>query len=580
MGKAKPKATVSAAPAAPTAVSVTYDLFELPTAQHKAGLAGLLFQIRHMEGKKPTPPAIPKVLALTATSATIEFTKDSVQCLFDDVYAADKVVLEVKSKWANAKEFKPPEDREEEVKDENGKPVMKDGKPVTKKVKYFFYEQVQPSGNAIRQYIKNVPEQWMKLWRDMLWAIPRGNPQTRKPYEERADVLPCGEGTATWEDLLKAEKAKTNNEFRTDEVAGSLWLGAQAVNPESVPFEGRVEQTLLLHFWPLTAQVYAPQMVQPDGENEFVGYVLAIPEVADLEGFLSDYPKLLSNLGKDIRGYRPAEAVIDMPAEGALSFLDHLAQLSGEKTTDADYNSVAYNLGSVDFLHLAKIGNNIKTLAAGRVAPRPGLLAGYLRIVGKAGTKPPYANPLFRRGLMLALLEGKPWFQPFGKLFAEWDVSFFVPSDAPPSKLSWFWVDARKKVQEVIQAMPPAQNPDDPPKADDLLMMLIHRLTRTYLAARAKEKSGIDPEKFKEGDKIAWDKLPKDFHDARRAAGESLFYEFRSRRDQAFVQHFAQTFFATKQYVSEDHYTEIGRALMTRTDDVKTLTLMALSANS
>ncbi|MDY3562202.1 type I-MYXAN CRISPR-associated protein Cmx8 [Gemmata sp. JC673] len=555
---------------------MTYDLFDLPTAQHKAGLAGLLFQIRHMEGKSPKPAAIPKVAALTATSATIEFTADSVQCLFDDLYATDIAVVRTKTEW-DAQEAKPSEVVEEEIDDEDN-----DGNPIKKKVKvkYFFYHQEQPCGNAIRQYIRDEPELWLKLWRDMLWAIPRGNPQSRKPYKERAKGLSCSEGAEVWGDLLKAEKARANSEFRTDEVAGALWLGAQAVNAESVPFEGRVEQTLLLHFWPLTVQVYAPQAVQPDGENEFVGYVLAIPEVSDLEGFLKDYPRLLGNLSGDIRGYRPAEAVIDLPAEGALSFLEHLARLTSEKTTDIDYNALAYNLGSVEFLHLAKFGNNIKTLASGRVAPRPGLMHGYLQIVGKTGEKAPYANPLFRRGLMLALLEGRPWFQPFGKLFAEWDVSFFIPTDAPP-KLSWFWADARRKIQEIIQAMPTAPNPDDKsPEADDLLMMLIHRLTRTYLAARAKEKSGIDPEQFKDGDKIAWDKLPKDFHDARRAAGESLFYEFRSRRDQAFVQHFAQTFFATKQYVSEDHYTEIGRALMTRTDDVKTLTLMALSANS
>lgn len=119
--------------------------------------------------------------------------------------------------------------------------------------------------------------------------------------------------------------------------------------------------------------------------------------------------------------------------------------------------------------------------------------------------------------------------------------------------------------------------PVDP---DDLLMMLIHRLARTYLTERATQKSGIDPEKFKEGDKINWDKLPENYFKARRDVGQSLFLEFRSRRDQSFIDHFAQTFFATKQFVSEHQYSEIGRALLRRPEDVKTLTLMALSANS
>lgn len=565
--------------AVPAAVTITYDLFDLPTAQHKAGLAGLLLQIRHMNdpGKSPKPKAVPKLVELTRTSATVEFTAESVQCLFDDLYAAERAVVKVKSKWPTAKEIKPPEEVEEELEEKGS-----DGqtRKKTVKVKYYFYEQVQPSGNVLRQYITNAPEQWLKLWRDMLWAIPRGNPQSRAPFEERADKAPCGEGANAWADLAKAEKARAGNGFHTNQVAGSLWLGAQAVNAEGVSFEGRVEHTLLLHFWPLTAQAYAPQMVQPDGTSEFVGYVLAIPEVADLKGFLADYPRMLGELGKDVRGYRPAEAVIDLPAEGALSFLEHLARLTSEKGVDIDYNPLAFSLGSVEYLHLAKFGNNIKILAAGRIVPRPGLLSRYLAIVGRVGEKPPYGNPLFRRGLLLALLDSLPWYKPFGKLFAEWDASFFVPTEHPPS-LSWFWADARKKLQEVIQAMPTDPKPTDPPPdPDDLLMMLIYRLTRTYLAERARQKSGIDPEQFSQGGKINWEKLPKDYYDARRAAGESLFLEFRSRRDQAFIDHFAQTFFATKQYVSEEQYSEVGRALMHRSEDVKTLTLMALSANS
>ena len=68
-------------------------------------------------------------------------------------------------------------------------------------------------------------------------------------------------------------------------MAGSLWLGAQAINAEAVPFQGRAEQNLLLHFWPLTALIFVPQQIDSDGKGDFVGYILAIPEVDDLENF-------------------------------------------------------------------------------------------------------------------------------------------------------------------------------------------------------------------------------------------------------------------------------------------------------
>ena len=561
---------------APPSVTVKYDLFDLPTAQHKAGLAGLLLQIRHMgdPGKSPKPAAIPKVVDQTRTSATVEFTAESVQCLFDDLYAAKREVVRVKSKWATATEVKPSEEVEEEIEEKGPDGTVKKKKV---KVKYFFYEQVQPSGNVLRQYVTKAPDLWLKLWRDMLWNIPRGNPQSRKPFEERAEGKPCGEGVNAWADLVKMHRALAVNEFHTDEVAGSLWLGAQAVNAEIVPFEGRVEQTLLLHFWPLTAQVYAPQIVQPDGENEFVGYVLAIPEVADLKAFGHQYPRMLSGLGDQPRGYRPAEAVIDLPAEGALSFLEHLARLSGEVVEGKE---LAFSLGSVEFLHLAKFGNNIKTLAAGRVALRPGLLTRYLNIVGKVGEKPPYANPLFRRGLMLALLNDRPWFQPFGKLFAEWDARFFF-LDAD---------DARKQNDQARLAQtfgPDAQKSFHNLRGDDMathdepvgklparqLDVIIHDMARQYVLRRAEVQL-----KRAGGGDTDWksQKAQEEKADVARSA----FLALRSRRDQAFIEHFTELFGQFGQFLPmPEDFLAITTALHDQPERVKTVTLLALSAN-
>jgi len=204
----------------------------------------------------------------------------------------------------------------------------------------------------------------------------------------------------------------------------------------------------------------------------------------------------------------------------------------------------------------------------------------YHRIRGKAHEKPPYGNPLFRRGLMMALLSDVPWFQPFSKLFQEWPAEFFIHSEKSPSKLSWFWSDARKKLQLEMMNMSDDVDPESPPPDDKVLATLIHRIVRTHLAKRAAAKSGVDPAKFKKGDSIDWDAVPPQFSEARRQAGESLFLELRSRRDQAFIDHFTQTLFAAKQFLSESHYSTVGLALLSRTEDVKTLTLMALSANS
>jgi CRISPR-associated protein Cmx8 len=162
-------------------VIVKYDLFDLPTAQHKAGLAGLILQIRYMEKTKRNyaEGAIPEIRALTSTSATVCFTKKTVQGVFDALYQAKWTEAESLTKWPGEK---PKKIREVEVEDQETKKK--------KKVKRFVYDVVQPLGSFLRDHYpsKMDPEKdWHKLWRNMLWEIPRGRPTTRIPFRQRAD---------------------------------------------------------------------------------------------------------------------------------------------------------------------------------------------------------------------------------------------------------------------------------------------------------------------------------------------------------------------------------------------------------
>jgi CRISPR-associated protein Cmx8 len=589
---------------APGLITITYDLFELPTAQHRAGLAGLLLQIDSMKNRGKLAPTYKWDDGEPSTKVHVEFTEKATSGLFDDLYDATWIQGRPRRKPF----FKGKGSSKREVPAVRRAPITETDKKGNEKVfEGYVYLELTPALATLRQYLPRDGD-WVRLWRDLIWQVVRDS-RKKAPYIQRAkaksppdalavdvdadgdsagdedDEKAKGDGS-TWADLVGHDKARRKEEFAVGKLSSALLIGAQAESAEALPFLGRIDQNLLLHFWPLTSLVYVPRFVDRDG-NSHIGrrdkddktkhYCLAIPVVADLRAFLEEYPKVLAGLSPEVAVYRPKESLIDLPAEGGLSFVEHLARLTPQVAGLAETRRSVFG---IDYLHLNKDGNIVRSLSTGRVAYSRELAEDYLAINGRVGERPPYANPLFRRGLMLALLDDQPWFKPFGKLFAEWDVSFFVPTDDPP-KVSWFWADARKKTQEVTQSMPTDPNPgESPPDPDDQLMVLIHRITRTYLAERAKQKSGIDPEGFKDGDKINWDKVPQDFYDARRAAGESLFLEFRSRRDQAFVDHFAQTFFSAKQFVSQDQYSEIGRALLRRPEDVKTLTLMALSANS
>jgi CRISPR-associated protein Cmx8 len=558
------------------AVEVTYDLFDLPTAQHKAGLAGLLLAIRSLKERSEKAPevippeSVPEIVqGPDDTGVKVRFTERSTQGLLDDLYDAAVVEVAVRSRWQGAAPK-----REETVEETD----PKTNKP--RAVKRFVYDTVQPKGAVLAAWL---PDIWMKLWRDMLWQIPRAIPMTRRPFVQRSQGKPCDEGRAAWQDLVKAQDARQSNKLATGEVAGSLWLGAQAFNAEGVPFVGRLEQNLLLHFWPLTVLPSVPQRINSDGSSEFVGFVLAIPEVARLKRFCEKLPGAFAALGAEARGFRPARAVIDLPAQGALEFVNSVARVKVAEQEDSPARSV----GAVEFLHLDRQGNNVKLLASGRVPPDLDLLDAYRAIAGQPGESPRYRNPLFRAALIQALLRGKPWWGELLALFMSRDWRFFVfasgtASEAPEiAKLGWFWTDVGRRFdeavrslqtrQEALKHMSPQEAEQARPAPAERMAEVVRRLVAKYVMAKARERSKERPERLNE---------------EKEHIAQSLFLEFRSRRDQAFVDHFAATFFAVGQWFdnAQQDFHILSNYLLDRDGegrgDLKTMTLAALSAVS
>ncbi len=158
----------------PSEISLSYNLFDLPTAQHKAGLAGLLLLIDSLQQRGLGP--LPVVSDFGATSVTLTFSQEALQTVFDDLYDAEVRETVVKQKWKGA----PPKREEtDETSD------RKTGK--TKKSKVYVYDTVIPKAAFLEHHYPGDENGWLKLWRDMLWNTVRGRPTTRIVYEERAD---------------------------------------------------------------------------------------------------------------------------------------------------------------------------------------------------------------------------------------------------------------------------------------------------------------------------------------------------------------------------------------------------------
>jgi len=362
-----------------------------------------------------------------------------------------------------------------------------------------------------------------------------------------------------------------------------------------VPFAGRAEENLLLHFWPLTVLLFVPRRVERDGSTDFAGYTVAVPEVSDLGEFIGDFANLLHELSTDAQGYRPAKAVIDIAAEGGLAFFDYLARVTG---LSMESGELRFSVAGVEYLHLVKVGNNVKTMAAGRISPNRELLDAYRELVSPDTRRFRVRHPLVRRGLLMALLDDEPWYRPFGEMFSTYQSRIFLrrprESDETTEKRGrHFATDAATKLSEEtsqfvdslrrIETMPDTERPATP------LPVIVNRVVRNYLMDRTGDKSGVKLDNYKAATgEVDYKAVPPEFNETKRKLGESLFLEFRSRKDQAFVDHFAATFFSVRQRLNEGDRLQLADALLNAShagdtslrDDLKTLTLLSLSANS
>ncbi len=554
----------------PQSVTIAYDLFDLPTAQHKAGLAGLLLQIDSMNNRTKQqndltklPPSYEWDPQHPSTKVRVTFTQENVVSLFDDLYDADIVPT-----WFPQKKPK------EHLLDQR---IREAG---TSKIKEYLYDTIRPSLRTLRQHSAGPSaEALVRLWQDMIWGVPRGVNTNRIPFEvvagwdrkrpmdqRRVQKGHCPEAIRVWNAIRQVNCKKVA-------LKGHLWLGAQETTAERLEFLSSEVQSLLLHFWHLATLVFVPQtfkVKQRSGRIEvkraYDGFALAMPDILDLPDYCDRFRMTIADLATQPcpKYGRPQTHIVELPAQGAMSLIDHERQAALVKQI-ASGQGFRYSIAGVDYAHYRTSKNGPKLVGSGRLTVAPDLAERYADVIGSQ-----FKNAYFRRGLLLALLNNVPWFRPFGKLFAELPAPLFVYSDKSPERW-WFWADARKRLFQESQRMPN----DPPPEEDVRLANAINGFIRQYLDERLKsENSDWDYRVFRKNKHT-----DPNAAEARRKLAERLFLEFRSRNHQAFASHFSGTFFRVPQFLGRD-FGAIAADLMSRTDDVKTLTLMALSSNS
>lgn len=412
-------------------VQLTWSLDELPSSQHKTGLAGLVLMLRWLS-RKPKRGVL-RLVKVDSSSATVELDLEGLAWLLDETYAAEMVEVERDVPWKGTPYLRIVE---REVVDPK-KVDKKTGKPIVKQQKKYVYRVVQPQGAlAADSDPQGLDGPWIKLWRDFVWGVLRAVPATRAPYNARAEGEESDDAEDAWLALTRATP-------KSVELPSTYFVGAQAATAENVAFRDRERFQFLLHFWPFAVGLAVPMTVDRDGKSQFVGHVLSFSDVADLEAFCDEYTHVLDHRGREMLAYLPKQVVLDLPAEAGLQFLSALrARLQAAEGKKATRDLV---LG-VDVFHLEREGNNVRTRSTIRIEPSDVLQDEYERIRGSC------RDPVFRRQLMSNLLSNRSWSDGFERLFATLPSFIFLRGRSEEGRFpSQFPFDVQRELKHHTQ---------------------------------------------------------------------------------------------------------------------------------
>lgn len=539
----KPKvAKPTAIPSGP--VSLRWDLAELPSSQHKAGLAGLALCVEFLQRNRGRTGTC-EVEVIDASGLTLRVDREGMQSLFDDIYAASLEEQERDKKFQKKTADGGKVDSEPKRSFDR---VVTDKNDVERTKTVYVYDQVVPRGALVSEWdavAVGGQQLWLKLWRDLVWTTLRGVPSTREPYNCRAEKREATDGVEAWKELALNPDAGV-------ELPSTYYLGAQARSAENVSFRDVARLRFLLHFWPFVVPIYVPAVISRDGERDFAGYTIVVPDVANLEDFAAHWDQVVRERSGEVSGYRPRDAVIDVAAEAGLDVARRtfavVGRLQGAAATRAWVTAV-------DVFHIEKDGNNVRVRGVSRVDLRRDRANAY----GRARKE--YWSSMFRRRRIISILDDNaPWWTGFGRLCATSAEELTIGD-------SKFRHDCRIAFTEVEMKEASSGN-------EKTLEQIVYQIARNYVLGRVASKYQL------EWKAVKGSAGEKGYNEKKEKIAREAFLAVRSRSGMDFVSYFTGTICSVSQWLNEASYLEIARALHDehQVERVRSLTLLALSA--
>lgn len=508
-------------------LTLEYSLFDLPSIQHKAGLAGLCLLTESLRRLKIEPR--PEITFGTdaAQTTVVKLTPESLRNVFNHFFAAI---------------------------------TKNDGKK----------DKVLPAAKFLETL--GMPEPWINLWRSVIANVLRaGAPAQFKQFRDRADPQKA-DGITDWQacyDELIADGS--------DALSGSDAVGVESKNAERVQFKDASRLKFLLTFWPVVSVPFRSSVLKPESNVsayrfQFDSYLFVTPEVASLEDFVSEFPEFLSeDLDPKTIGEStwPIASSVSCRAEGGLRFF-----APRQIVSDTTRRFPLMDLVSTVEIAQIKYGKGSPSiLAIQSLELESGLLNDYENIRDDCW------NPLWRARRIENLLNDHPWHTEAIADFNAWPWELFVHKlGATPKRIPFFGLDLVRRFRGIEAGLSALTESDrmDPSVADDQLALRIYRLMRNFVNRRTEEKSELNYKAYAKADAGG----RKRYRDALESVARDAFLQMRGRNDDDFVAYFAGSICAVPHFLKEDDYVAISNALLTQPGRVKTLSMLALSAHS
>ncbi|AUT04615.1 type I-MYXAN CRISPR-associated protein Cmx8 (plasmid) [Nostoc sp. CENA543] len=537
-------------------IKLSYTLAELPSAQHRAGLAGLVLMVRevhHQELLDNYQDAILEFLsAPDEYGITLEFNLEGLKTLFDLTYQAFNEPRKTTTKISQY-------DRIEEEK------IIEKGKEKIKQ--WYHYSVVVPQGAFLPYWDNSSNDEnngfWIKLWRNMMWDIVRDKDASRTPFKERVseDHNYFQDTEKIWQSLQNPDKSSGQS--------GTYYLGATASTAENIPQKDIIKYQFLLHFAPFTFQVYCPSILDKEGkrDNSKKNYAVTIPDVANLKDFCDEFPNVLQQCrSNESVGYRPREALIDLPEEGALDILGLLRERIAQNTGSQTLEDLV--LG-VEVIHAEKAGNNVKFHSISYVEPIVGKVDRYKEIQNL------YWCPWFRKQRLLNLVKSE--YDSEGNLI---EIPGWIGFDDLLSRIPRSWLehpyfshDARNLfIHEISNKGDKIMDKKNRP-----YQIIVRDICFFYVTNKLKNKYQIiktDRDTYKKDSGESISKKEGDEKIEKIVNGAFLSVRSRSEK-QDFIDYFVETLYP---FVSKDEFAYFATQLYEATEEIRALTLLALSS--